>query len=707
MRSLCARILIVTALLGLAPLPAAPDHAGRPQKPRSRSFTEAGNGTREAAENTADTLYWAPEIVVEAGRLTPRAELFNQSGFVALINVERYRDRMEDIPAVLSRSVGVRVKQYGGLGSFATLSIRGSSSNQVQVYMDGVPLNDAYTGVTDLSDLTLGDLQRIEVFRGFSPTAYGSSAIGGTINLVTRGAGTLDGHTAAPSVDALASAGSFGSRRYMLSLTSRIKTATLHGHISHMRSAGNFEFYDDNATPENQLDNEITARLNNDFTRWNLTGRLGLDVPGFNTVSLNYDAVTREGGVPGFGSNQSTIARFERERRLMYTKLKPEAILSKRLHLDGTAFYSWTAERFDNPGSGIGLMKQKTDNRITFYGGNVRSKLFTPILPLSLELFFEGRKDRFHPVSHLPRTVIGPDRLRETQTLSFSGDLWLLGERVVITAGTRHQWHENEFYDEPHFPWLPPTPQGTTTHHEQTPNAGFRIHPTSFVTIKGNWGRYYRLPTFFELFGNLGTVTGDSDLENEEGLNRDIGLIFSADRFWIFERPFLELVYLYNEVDNLILFYPNSQYTVQPRNIGSAAIEGFECAVCWGFSPSITVSGNYSYLDATDTSPIPHDNGNKLAGRPAHEASCMVELDRPRWSIAYDLHYIGSNYLDRANRKEVPSRNIHNLVLSIKLRELGVLFMLEGYNLGDNQISDVSGYPLPGRSLYTTLKFSM
>ncbi len=703
----CVRVLLFTVLLALLPLrPAAAEKPGeRPSAAERSGAAEAENRTGKTNSNVADTLFWAPEIIVNAHRVTPQADLFNRSGFVALIDVERHRDRMEDVPMVLSRSVGVRVKQYGGLGSFATVSIRGSSSNQVQIYMDGVPLNDAYTGIADISDLALGNLKRIEVFRGFSPTAYGSSSIGGTINLVTRGAESIDGSTAVPAIEALASAGSFSTRRYMLTLASRMSLARLHGHISHVQSDGSFTFYDDNATGENPLDDETAARVNSDFSRWNFTGRLGLAVPGFNTASLNYDVITREGGVPGLGSNQSSTARSERERRLLYAKLEPLPILSRRLHLDATGYYSWTAERFDDPAGDIGLTKQKIDNRITFYGGNMRSKLFVPVIPLSLDLFFEGRKDRFHPVSHLPSTTVGPDRLRETQTLAISGDLWLLGERLVFTAGARHQWHENEFYDEPHLPWLPPTPQGTVSRHTQTPSFGFRVNPASFLTIKGNWGRYYRLPTFFELFGNIGSVTGEAGLENEKGLNRDVGLILSTDRLWILGHPFLELVYLYNEVDNLILFFPNSQYTVKPRNIGSAVIQGFECAASWRLPGSLAVSGNYSYLNGTDTSPIPHYNGNELAARPAHEASCMVELDRKRWSLTYDLHYIGSNYLDRANKKEVPARDIHNLALRIKFHEIGILLLIEGRNLGNNQISDVSGYPLPGRSFYTTIKF--
>ncbi|MCK4236321.1 MAG: TonB-dependent receptor, partial [Candidatus Krumholzibacteria bacterium] len=163
-----------------------------------RNHAKGKRETKADGPNMLDTLFWGPEIIVEAKRILPDDEIFNRSNFVVLIDLGKRKDRIEDIASILSRTVGVRVKQYGGLGSFATMSIRGSSSNQVQLYMDGVPLNDAYTGTANLADLPLGDVQRIEIFRGFSPTNFGSSAIGGTVNLVTSGNSDREGDRSLP-----------------------------------------------------------------------------------------------------------------------------------------------------------------------------------------------------------------------------------------------------------------------------------------------------------------------------------------------------------------------------------------------------------------------------------------------------------------------------------------------------------------------------
>jgi iron complex outermembrane receptor protein len=666
-----------------------------------------GSAEREASgEGILDTLFWGPEIVVEAQRPS-QEELYNLTGFVALIDLARQREKMDEITSVLATSVGVRVREYGGLGSFATASIRGSSSSQVEFYMDGVPLNDAYTGITNLSDLALGDLDRIEIYRGFSPTGFGSSSIGGTVNLVSRGMPDWQEGRVIPTLDFQAGAGSFETRKYLLTLRSKAGRVGLHVHGGYQKCAGDFEYFDDNATPENPADDGVAVRSNNDFERLNLTGRLMFELPGLSALSLNYDMVDREGGVPGIGANQSTQARLGRERHIAYCKLKPRAALSNHLHTDVTAFYTWSAESFSDPGGDIGLTRQETDNRITMYGGNVRSKILTPVVPFALELFFEGRKERFHPVERLPLEVIGPDRLRQMWTLALSGNLFLFDDRLVLTGGARTQWFENEFYNEPFLPWLPPTPQGKANGDERTPHAGFRANLLPYLTLKGNWGRYYRLPTFFELFGNLGSVTGASDLENEKGTNRDLGVILSGEQLSFIERPYLELVYLESDIENLILFFPNSQYTVKPKNIGSASIRGCELSMSGSLPGRVQLSGNYTYLDGRDESPIPYYNGNLLAGRPLHQANIRVQIGRKRWSADYELHYIGSNFLDQANMKEVAAREIHSASLTLRSPEHGVSFTIEGYNLGNDQISDVSGFPLPGRSFFTSMKISL
>ena len=117
------------------------------------------------------------------------------------------------------------------------------------------------------------------------------------------------------------------------------------------------------------------------------------------------------------------------------------------------------------------------------------------------------------------------------------------------------------------------------------------------------------------------------------------------------------------------------------------------------------MGGNYSYLDSRDTSPIPYYNGNQLPSRPRHTVGFSLDVLLVRWKLSYELNHIGENYLDPANQMVVPPREIHNAAAQWRPFGNGVSVAFEGRNLSDNQISDVSGFPLPGRSFFVTLGY--
>jgi iron complex outermembrane receptor protein len=663
---------------------------------------------RPVSNSTAfdDTVFTVPEIIVESTHVPLEEEdLFRRPGFVAVLDLGERRNRVDDLSTILSTMVGIRVRQYGGLGSYATVSIRGSSSNQVQLYLDGVPLNDAYMGSTNLADLPLDGIERVEVFRGSSPAHLGSSAIGGAVNLVTRDLAAGLDHRLATRLEAHTSYGSFGSARHMASLWSERGRVRLFLHGGYMASDGDFAFIDDQSTEENTPDDEATHRTNNDFAAWSFLGRLTTDLPVLGSVSVNQNTLIREGGVPGVGSDQSETARSERIRHITYATLQPPQLIGRRLRPVLAGFVSTANERFHDPNREIGLSRQDTDNTITTYGGNLRTRFHEPRLPAALDLFLEGRKERFHPETQIPVPTEGPDRTRRVSALTISGDVFLHRLNVVLTAAERFERHTSEFYDPPRFPWLPPTPQGRIRRDQRTPQFGFRWHVTSYATLKGNWGRYYRLPTFFELFGNIGSVTGNAGLEPEQGLNRDIGIIVSRDRLWGVRRLVFEAIYLNNEVENQILFFPNSQSTSRPENIGSARIRGWELSLSGLIHETFQVSMNFTHLESRDTGEITYYNGNRLPVTPENDMALALGIVRPLWSATYEFHYIGKNFLDPANYRETAAREIHNIAIELEPIRRGFSFTIEGKNLGNKRISDVQGFPLPGRSYFATLSY--
>ena len=119
-----------------------------------------------------------PEMDVLAGATTTRIETD-----LGLIEGAQIDDLLAQVP-------GVQVRRFGGVGERFEISIRGSTPEQVPVFLDGVRLDSSLTGRSDLSTICLDVLEEIQVTRGAGAARSGTGAIGGVINLVSRRAPT-------------------------------------------------------------------------------------------------------------------------------------------------------------------------------------------------------------------------------------------------------------------------------------------------------------------------------------------------------------------------------------------------------------------------------------------------------------------------------------------------------------------------------------
>ncbi|MEK7476058.1 MAG: TonB-dependent receptor [Candidatus Coatesbacteria bacterium] len=90
-----------------------------------------------------------------------------------------------DLGDAVARTAGIEVARYGGPGSLSSVSVRGSRGSQVLVLQDGRPLNSVSSGEANTSLVPAGAIDRVEVLRGPSGLLYGSSPLGGVVNVIT------------------------------------------------------------------------------------------------------------------------------------------------------------------------------------------------------------------------------------------------------------------------------------------------------------------------------------------------------------------------------------------------------------------------------------------------------------------------------------------------------------------------------------------
>ncbi|MBI3079853.1 MAG: TonB-dependent receptor [candidate division NC10 bacterium] len=130
------------------------------------------------------------EVVVTATRTADPVGAATKA-FTVITAEEIEAKQAETVREVLRTVPGVTLGQSGGLGTVTSTFLRGSNSSHTLFLIDGIPVNSPTNGLFDLADLTTDNVERIEIVRGPQSTLYGSAAMGGVVNIITRtGRGT-------------------------------------------------------------------------------------------------------------------------------------------------------------------------------------------------------------------------------------------------------------------------------------------------------------------------------------------------------------------------------------------------------------------------------------------------------------------------------------------------------------------------------------
>lgn len=152
-------------------------------------------------------------------KITVTANKFEQSinNVLASVNVieraEIDASNVRDLPTLLSTQVGFQINPNGGFGQTSGVSLRGTGSGDTLILIDGVRTGSATLGQKALSNVPLNSIERIEIIKGSRAAVYGSDALAGVINIITREASNV-------SLDA-----TFGSNAYQnYQLAGSVKT---------------------------------------------------------------------------------------------------------------------------------------------------------------------------------------------------------------------------------------------------------------------------------------------------------------------------------------------------------------------------------------------------------------------------------------------------------------------------------------------------
>ncbi len=626
-----------------------------------------------------------PEMFVSADPIGP-SKIHRNPAFATVITRATFEGTPKTLPELLSQTTGVQVKTLGGLGAFSTISLRGSSAEQVEVYLDGILLNSAQGGGVDLSNLPLAQVEQIEVYRGSGAEGNG---VGGAVHIRTRDTGR------GVSSQAGASWGSFDTRSASASVQFDTGRSSFIG-IADVRSSDNdFSFLDDNGTEYNAKDDEATARINNDTVQGSLLAKWRTQLTEGQSLTVSESLFWKHQGIPGISNNQSRDVRFDVFRSLTET-IHEAKMRDGRLTTRNGFFVTHAGESYTDLNGEVGVGRQDNDYRTNTFGWRSRSRILMRDRHF-VTLGTTASRESFLPTAHIQSFSDLFKGRRWILSSDAALDLALPGDRGILFGSADVRQLRSTFTGINPFAFSPTAPDRNSTRNLASLRSGIRFDISAPLSLKANIGRAHRAPSLFELFGDRGGVIGNSDLLPEKGFTWDAGFRFDADQ------TTLEGAYFNHSYMNLIQFVHTSQATSRPTNIGRARAWGVEVTAMRRLGEILELSGSYTYQRTEDRSEIPHFQGNQLPNRAPHVVFGSLNAGLGSVNIAYEYTFEDGSFLDQANRKSLDARHIHNIRLSCKLAA-GATVGLDARNIGNTQIADVWGYPLPGRTLFITVQ---
>jgi vitamin B12 transporter len=624
----------------------------------------------------------AEDITVTATRVPTAVE--NIPAGVTVIDSKTIRQRgYTTLVDALSAVPGVRVAQSGGPGSQASVFIRGTNSNHVLVLIDGVPVNDPADpgGAFNFGVDTLADVERIEIVRGPMSSLYGSGALGGVINIITRHAlGEPHGHvTLAGGVprQGLAQgdvAGGFGIWDYAASLqglsqlgfdqTPKRETAVYTGERDGDRSK--LAQLEIGVTPVQDTRISLLLRARDAKYGYDELSAVAVDAGN----ATGYDAsLFGKLGISsklfqGFWETTLFITRLQDDRRYTTTlsPLDPNAnIADDRYHGRRTdAQWNNTLHLPDSSWA--------TANSITFGYEHAADQVHTKLNENSV----------FGPYVSAVRAHADTDsgyvgaQTTILRRLALTGQL---REDATTIAGNAFTWRVGGVLDV----------------------AELLSH------LKASYGTGFRAPALYDRYGidSFGYI-GNPSLRPEFsqgyelGVTTDIPLPGRNNAFSV------TTTYFNNRIHNLIeILYAPDFLSSTPRNVNRARTQGVEESVTVQLGAWFKADLAYTYTDARDLT-----SGAQLPRRPYNQASADLRISPlPGVSIVPEIIYTGAfqDYLtsDAGVPGSVigtsPNGVIFNLNASWQVTPRVQVFAW-GKNLANSRFEPVNGYQTPGAS---------
>ncbi len=664
---------------------------------------------------------------------------------VNAIDTRAFANTTSDLNQVLNRMSGVRIQEAGGLGSDFRFSINGLSGNHIKFFIDGVPM-ESFGGGMSLNNIPVNLAERIEVYKGVVPAYLGSDALGGAVNIITKGKG-------GNRLDASYSFGSFNTHRAAVSggYTAPKSGITVNVSSYYNYSDNNY-FMRNNPNANVKLEviedgkfvvkdklrrfhdgyesymGQIEVGVSN--KKW--TDVLVIGLTHTNNFKERQTGATQE-KVIGEMTNRShnTVPSLRYRKDDLFVKglsLRAFANISndKTVVTDTSSrtWYQWNGlPNRINQASGE-LSDKKSVTHLT--GGNalaqmnVNYALGTHHMLNVNYIFNSSYRESYNeidPYNHsydrsnrLNKKILGLTYQHEYFDARLSNSFFVKNFNFsgkVIAADSSISVQNSRYWG-----------YGAASRFKFTENSG----------LKASYEYALRLPGLIELYGNAEEVMGNPNLKPENSDNYNLGL-FYIGRFGNHYFS-AEATGFYRNTKDYIYSMPAVSWATggdfsMYYNAGGIKIDGFEADLRYEYFRLLSLSVNMSYQNAVDRERYVRGTNrekitykSRIPNQPWLYGSADFNIGKSdllgkgsRIQFNWYTQYINSYSLswsklgNKSTKDYIPMQLIHNAALTYSFRSGRYNVTLESRNLTNQIAYDNFKLQKPGRAFFVKLRY--
>ena len=478
-------------------------------------------------------------ITIRSTRIPAGAKDIGSSLYIISEDQIKARGFKDAIDAI-SSAPGVTSKQNGSFGGVGTIRIRGASSSQTLVLVDGVPVNDSSSpaGGYNFEYLNTSNIQSIEVLKGSQSTLWGSDAIGGVINIYTK-------QPESTSFGASAEIGSFGLKRGSADINfagsnSRFRVSTSKTSVDGISKA---DEKDGNSEDDGFESESYSMSGSIDLDSLILKGSLS-----YMESQVEYDSYGFATGVQD-GDERSNTDEFIGSISAFFDLFDDK--------LQNSIFISQSDINRDYYSNGSFSFGAEGKRELIRYQGNIEVNEFNKVA--------FGLESEESKVDVDESTIDGSFLLYEFRPNS----------KIIISTGIRNDEHEGF---------------GSKT----TRRISGTFKPSDNLIIRSSWGEGFKVPTIFQsTYFCCGATSANSSIRPETSTSYDFGF----ELFFNEMNSNFSITYFDQDINDQINFsFGVGGY----ENIDKVNSEGFEIALDYQISKLMSLYLNYSYIDSVD-----------------------------------------------------------------------------------------------------------